>query len=425
MYRLLSFCILLLFVFQGCTSTIKVEPIKKVQTSSKKIFEQEDTMIVFALRAEQIGDFKSAAKIFNELYEKSQRKDYLYRSLQNNLYLKQNEEVVSRIEALNMQEDYVLARLKIVSLIEMRRFNQAQLLALELLKKSKEVKDYVLVSEIYTIQEKFDTALKYLESAYLKDYHEYILDRMSIILFVNLQRKKEAIAQLETHTRVHGCSVLICKRLIAFYGNEDDIDGLLSIYLRYYKINSNPKIAKKIVQLYEYQQEYVKLMLFLQKNHNDDETLLRLYISSKNYEKTFPLARKLYEKTGKLKFLAESVIYEYEGQKNKNSKEFLRNISFKFEELLAQDTNHLYLNYYGYILIEHNVDIKKGMGYVKKALKLEPNSSYYLDSLAWGYYKLGKCEESFRIIQRVVTLEGGDNPEVLEHYEAIKKCKGK
>ncbi len=425
MHKLLNFCILLVFIFQGCVSTTLLQPIKKVLQLNKKIFKQEDTMIMFALRTEQIGDFKSAIKIFDELYAKTYRKEYLYRSLQNNLYLKEYKKVISRIEMLNIEEDYVLKRLKIISLIELYRLGEAQILALQLVEKSKEENDYILVSDIYIAQEKFDIAVKYLESAYLQNYQEYILDRMSIILFVNLQRKKDAIAQLETHTRIHGCSVLICKRLLSFYGNEDDIKGLLSTYLRYFRIYPDAKVAKKIVQLYEYQQEYIKLMLFLQESHSDDEILLRLYISSKNYEKTFPLARKLYEKTGKARFLAESVIYEYEGQKNKKSKEFLKNISIKFEELLAEDTNHLYLNYYGYILIEHNVDIKKGMEYVKKALKLEPNSAYYLDSLAWGYYKLGKCEESLLIIEKVVTLEGGDNQEVLNHHQEIKKCKGK
>ena len=87
---------------------------------------------------------------------------------------------------------------------------------------------------------------------------------------------------LETHTRVHSCSVLICKRLIAFYSNDDNLDGLLSVYIRYYQIDSSPEIAKQIVQLYGYKKEYMKLILFLQMSGSDDKTLLQLYVSSKN-----------------------------------------------------------------------------------------------------------------------------------------------
>ena len=103
----------------------------------------------------------------------------------------------------------------------------------------------------------------------------------------------------------------------------------------------------------------------------------------------------------------------------------LTKISKRFEELLSQDSGALYLNYYGYILIDHEVDVKKGMKYVNKALKLQPESSYYLDSLAWGHYKLGECKKALEVIQRVRKLDGGNDAEVIIHHDKIKQCKGK
>lgn len=82
----------------------------------------------------------------------------------------------------------------------------------------------------------------------------------------------------------------------------------------------------------------------------------------------------------------------------------------------------MYLNYLGYLLIDHEIDVKKGMLYIKQVLKLEPDSAFYLDSLAWGHYKLGECKKAKKIMQKVLTLEGGDNEEVLEHVDAINKC---
>ena len=133
-------------------------------------------------------------------------------------------------------------------------------------------------------------------------------------------------------------------------------------------------------------------------------------------------AQKLYEESGDVSYLGESIIYEYEIQKDKKDKKFLKRISERFNELLAQDNSAMYLNYYGYILIDHDIDVKKGMSYIRQALKVEPNSSFFLDSLAWGYYKLGECKESLSIIQKVITLEGGDDPEVLKHYKMINEC---
>ena len=57
---------------------------------------------------------------------------------------------------------------------------------------------------------------------------------------------------------------------------------------------------------------------------------------------------------------------------------------------------------------------------MQEALKLEPNSPYYLDSLAWGLYKLGECAQAYEIMKYF-----GENiyeEEVAVHFEAIKKC---
>ena len=44
-------------------------------------------------------------------------------------------------------------------------------------------------------------------------------------------------------------------------------------------------------------------------------------------------------------------------------------------------------------LIDHDIDIKRGIKYVKEALKIEQVSSFYKDSLAWGYFKLRQCKK--------------------------------
>lgn len=390
----------------------------------EKTFAEEDIYILFALRAEQLKDYESAATIFNSLYEKSDKKEYLYQSLQNELTLHKNAQVVAKIDAVTdgSMDDFKLVRLKIIALIGDEKFEEARVLAIKLVEKSKEVNDYILVSEIYVKQKKYDTALKYLESAYTKDYNEKILDRMSIILYVNLQRNKEAIAQLETHARIHGCSKIICTRLIGFYSNENNIDSLLSVYLRYYEMEKSDNIAKKIVQIYAYKKEYIKLMGFLEKSKSDNELLLQVYINAKNYKKASKLANTLYEETGDANYLGQSAIFEYESNKNKADKKMQDSVIEKLKEAVSAEKKPLYLNYLGYLLIDHSIDIKGGMKYIREALKLQPNSAFYLDSLAWGYYKLGNCEKAYKIISEVRKLDGGDDSEVIAHEKAIHEC---
>jgi len=392
--------------------------------SNKKAFEKEDVYILFALRAEQLHENKAASSMFNTLYEKSQKKEYLYRSLENYLIAKEYDEAIKIVDETTQGsfDDYVLIRVKIVALVELYKLEEARVLATQLVEKSNAVNDYLLVSDIYIKKQEYDTALKYLESAYIKDYNEKILDKMSIVLYVNLQRKKDAIAQLETHTRIHGCSRLICHRLIGFYSNENNVDGLLSVYLRLYSVDKSEEIADKIIQIYSYKKEYIKLMNFLEDSKSDDKALFELYSFTKNYNKAYLLADKLYAKSGDMNYLGQSAIYEYESANDKNDKKLLQSVVDKLQKVVQVDSNPLYLNYLGYVLIDHNLDVKGGMKYIEKVLLTQPNSSFYLDSLAWGYYKLGKCKKAKEIMNRVVTLEGGDDPEVKKHVLIIDKC---
>ena len=413
--------VLMSLFFISCASTqAELNTLKP----NEKAFEEEDAYILFALRAEQVHENRAAAKIFTSLYEKSYKKEYLYRSLENELIAKEYESVIKQVDDITngSLDDYILVRVKVVALIELQKLEEARVLAVKLVKESNKVNDYLLVSNIYIKKGEYDSALKYLESAYIKNYDEKILDQMSIVLYVNLGRKKDAVAQLETHTRVHGCSRLICHRLIGFYSNENNVDGLLSVYLRLYSVDKSEEIADKIIQIYSYKKDYIKLMDFLEESKSDDKALFELYSFTKNYHKAYLLADKLYTKTGDLNYLGQSAIYEYESANDKNEKKLLDSVVEKLEKVVKVDTNPLYLNYLGYVLIDHNVDVKKGMKYIEKVLLIQPNSSFYLDSLAWGYYKLGKCKKAKEIMNRVVTLEGGDDPEVKKHVRVIDKC---
>lgn len=408
---------LVVLFFSSCANIESVKP-------NEKAFTEEDAYILFALRSEELMDYKSASELFRTLYEKSSKKEYLYRSLENDLIAKENNKLLDRLDILlkNEPNDTKLLRLKVIALLEVAKYKDAQAFAVKLAHLTQEAQDYLLVSETYSKNEEYDLALKYLEGAYAKEYNEKILDQMSIILYVNLNRKKDAIAYLETHNRVHGCSKIICNRLLGIYSNENNIEGLLETYLRLYAMSNDAEIAKKIIQIYTYKRDYSHLIDFLESSKSDDEALLQLYSTAKNYKKAYLLAEKLYKETSEITYLGQSAIYEYESVKNKEVNKVLASVIKKLEKVSKESSEPLYMNYLGYILIDHEVNIKKGMAYIQSVLKKEPDSAYYLDSLAWGYYKLGNCSKAKSIIERVRKLEGGDDPEVFSHLQDINRC---
>ncbi|EDM23709.1 tetratricopeptide repeat protein [Caminibacter mediatlanticus] len=62
--------------------------------------------------------------------------------------------------------------------------------------------------------------------------------------------------------------------------------------------------------------------------------------------------------------------------------------------------------------------VKEGIKYVQKALNLDPTNEEYIDSLAWGYYKLGKCKEAKELIDYVKLKD----KTILRHKNLINQC---
>ena len=67
--------------------------------------------------------------------------------------------------------------------------------------------------------------------------------------------------------------------------------------------------------------------------------------------------------------------------------------------------------------------MKKGIELVELALQNEPNNFYYLDSLAWGYYKLKECKKAWDILKPTFAdKKFANSSESKEHQKAIKAC---
>ena len=65
----------------------------------------------------------------------------------------------------------------------------------------------------------------------------------------------------------------------------------------------------------------------------------------------------------------------------------------QFKKVLASDPEHASaLNYLGYMLADQNKKLDEALGYIKKAVDLDPANGAYLDSLGWAYFRLGKYE---------------------------------
>eukprot|EP01029_Cantina_marsupialis_P023930 TRINITY_DN60375_c0_g1_i1.p1 TRINITY_DN60375_c0_g1~~TRINITY_DN60375_c0_g1_i1.p1 ORF type:complete len:248 (+),score=40.16 TRINITY_DN60375_c0_g1_i1:321-1064(+) len=245
-------------------------------------------------------------------------------------------------------------------------------------------------------------------------------------MFNFTNEKDEAINLLETYVAKNGCGDIVCSKLLGFYEKEKNIDGVISILKKtYYSLRgkaNNQTVEKvyKLLMFYLEKQEPQELISFLEESRADDDKLLNIYSREKEHTKALALAKKLYQKTSNVDYIAQIAIIEFEMADDK--RKVLKSVIKKFEDVLTVLDNHIYQNYLGYILIDYDIDVKRGVSLVNQALEKAPNNLAYIDSLAWGQYKLKDCDEAYKNMKEVVDTIGLSQEEIKMHWEKIKEC---
>lgn len=72
------------------------------------------------------------------------------------------------------------------------------------------------------------------------------------------------------------------------------------------------------------------------------------------------------------------------------------------------------LNFLGYSWIDRGIRLPEAMAMVQKAVTLQPQSGAMIDSLGWGYYRMGAYTTAVASLESAVVLEPGD-PDVNNH----------
>ena len=98
-------------------------------------------------------------------------------------------------------------------------------------------------------------------------------------------------------------------------------------------------------------------------------------------------------------------------------------VAIKQAQALAPDRPEV-LNFLGYGWINQGQHIQEGMDLVRRALQLQPKSGAVIDSLGWGYYKLGQYDEALGFIEEAVQLDPSD-AEVNDHLGDVYKAMGR
>ena len=72
------------------------------------------------------------------------------------------------------------------------------------------------------------------------------------------------------------------------------------------------------------------------------------------------------------------------------------------------------LNYLGYSWVDQGKNLKQGLAYIEKAVRLKPDDGYIIDSLGWAHFRLGNFKDAVRWLERAVEKKA-DDPVLNDH----------
>ena len=427
----------------GCSNTYHVPNSSKVVISKEKLstynpknfskkrknqsIANEDGLIIKAIWLEEQHNYKESNRFYAELYDKTHKEEYLLKELTTAHYAGVLSKNLPELKAyISEHPNNLQAKRLLLSFnLQRKKFNQAKVIGEKLVQQSKQAIDYELVANPYIFTADYPKAVSLLEKAYQSTKNEDILLKIVAIEINYLHQIDKAIARLETHRQNEGCSEKICLQLVSIYVQQNRIEKLIPIYKALAIATKKEIYIEKLIESYLYSKDLQGAIDFLEKEYHNDTLLYSLYMENKRYKKAHTLAQKLLKTTKDPKWYAESAISLYESLSNNNDKEALNQVVEAFEQALKSGVkNPVYLNYYGYTLIDKDIDINKGIDIIKKALVQEPENTYFMDSLAWGEYKLGECKKAYKTMKKVVEIEGLKEKEIIEHWNAINnQCK--
>ncbi|MEO0232816.1 MAG: tetratricopeptide repeat protein [candidate division WOR-3 bacterium] len=359
------------------------------------------------------------------------------------------------LEIIELFENYFkesenILRLKARILIENGKLNEG----VEILEnlKTKNEGDFVLMANTYQRLNDYDKSFFYflkLDSL-RKDDLEIKRNIIHILIQKNDFKKADSICDILLSYKGTDPEYLRLKGYLLYENNdltgamknlllsiEFNPDDDLSYYYMariYYKLSQYDKALnyiKKAISINPNVPEYLSYKIFLMiikkerkevfyeiknalKRYSDDPGINYLagffFSQTKDKKKAINFYKKSlkYDSLNSNKWFELGMIYE--------SLNMVENAEKCFEKVIKIDSlNASAYNYWGYMLAERGIKLELAMKLIEKALQIEPNNGYYLDSMGWVYYKMGEYEKAKDYLYNALQVLDSD-PVIFEHY---------
>lgn len=376
-------------------------------------------------------EFDKAAQLYTELFKAYKEPILLEKAFTLAIFnkLDNQEELFMQTKSFLLKNSN-LTRLAAIYLIEQNRLKEAKALLNELVKREKDFRTYEILGNLSIQEQNLHQALRYylLSKKFLNQPNELLSLKIAEIELL-LGKNKEAQAELEDFVAKQTCTPRICLPLAQIYVQNNQIKKLKELYIKLYESTGDTIFIKQLVEIcVVVSKDYKEALNYYTQYHlEDDEMKLFIYDKLDMKAQSLETLMKLYESTGEKKYLLNAAVFEFElGTKNNSQRadeKLLQSVIHKFRLGIDEESEAVFLNYYGYLLIDYDRDIDEGIALVELALRQDSTNLYYLDSLAWGFYKKNECQKAWDImLQTLHDSEFSAQDESKEHIKAIKQC---
>jgi len=236
--------------------------------------------------------------------------------------------------------------------------------------------------------EDIDLSLSILNIANYSYPNLHEVDFLSASLLHSLELFDEAILSYKTIPNNHYLSSLAVIQLANLLSLNNQKDAAIKTLLDYLETKTSFKVKMTLGDHYRYQSDWVKAQAIYSQIIENEK-----YALDPNMWNTF---------------YRRGIAYERNKQMDLAEKDFV-------EALKLNNNQPDVLNYLGYSWIDSDKNMLKAKNMIELALEQKPDDAYFIDSLAWYYFKVSDFDQANSLLNYASQLAPSD-PVINEHY---------
>jgi len=198
---------------------------------------------------------------------------------------------------------------------------------------------------------------------------------------------------------------------------------LLGVNTDRFSPEENVELAYYLGLCYTKLERYDDALLYLEQVVTSGQDVLRIYQCRMALAYIYVITKRSKMAEFELKRLANNgfesaQLYTTLAYASWAQKHFKQAIDYYEKALELDETNTTALNGLGFVLVDTDIDLLRGLRCCKKAVDLRPQNAAYQDSLGWAYFKNGELLEARTWLRRALDAAPGQK-EIKEHFKTV------